>query len=83
MRRLAVETAAADPAIAAALDDKTWQANAHFDYEDSAWQVVFSDDDGDELASALVDLNKKRPSSRVERATKGQPQVVTSVEVVE
>lgn len=83
MRKLAVEIAAADPAIAAALDGQSWQANAHFDYEDSAWQVEFADGDGDELASALVDLNKKRPRSRTERMKKGQPQVVTNVEVVE
>ena len=78
MRSLAVKTAAAEPAIAAALAGENWQANAHFDYEESAWQVVFRSEDGDQLASALVDLNKKRPRSRAERAKKGQPQLVTS-----
>jgi large subunit ribosomal protein L29 len=83
MRKLAVETAAKVPAIAKAIADKNWQANAHFDYQDSGWQVVFRNENGDKLASALVDLNKKRPRSRAERAEKGQPQLVTSFEIVE
>jgi large subunit ribosomal protein L29 len=83
MRRLAIETAAIEPAIAAALADENWQASAHFDYEDSGWQVVFNNENGDKIASALVDLNKKRINSRADRAQKGQPQLVTSYEIVE
>ena len=83
MRMLAVETAAAEPAIAEVLADKNWQANAHFDYPDSAWKVVFNNDNGDELATALVDLNKRRPQSRADRKVKRQPQLVTSIEIVE
>lgn len=83
MRELAVETAATEPAIAASLAGKAWQGAAHYDYEESGWQVIFKDEDGDKLASALVNLNKKRPDSRAERAQKGQPQLVTSYEIVE
>ncbi len=83
MRKLAIETAAIEPAIAAVLVDENWQASAHFDYEDSGWQVVFNNEKGDKLASALVDLNKKRTRSRADRAQKGQPQLVTSYEIVE
>ena len=83
MRKLAVEVAAAEPAIAQAITGVNWQANAHFDYQDSGWQVVFRNEDGNKLASALVDLNKKRPRSRAERAKKGQPQFVTSIDIVE
>ena len=83
MRKLAIETAAIEPAIAAVLVDENWQASAHFDYEDSGWQVVFNNEKGDKLASALVDLNKKCTRSRADRAQKGQPQLVTSYEIVE
>ncbi len=83
MRKLAIEAASAEPAIATALAGRTWQARAYYDYEESGWQVDFSDEEGDDLASALVNLNRKRPQSRADRAKKGQPQLVTSYEVVE
>ncbi len=83
MRKLAVETAAAEPAVAASLAGQTWQGAAHYDYEESGWQVTFRDGGGDKLASALVNLNKKRANSRAERARAGQPQLVTSYEIVE
>jgi large subunit ribosomal protein L29 len=83
MRKLAVETAAAEPAIAGAIANTNWQANAHFDYVESGWMVVFTDDNGDELASALVDLNKKRTRSRADRMVKSQPKLVKSFEIVE
>ena len=83
MRKLAVEAAAEEPAIAETLAEVDWQAIAHFDYQDSGWQVVFRNENGDKLASALVDLNKKRVRSRADRAEKGQPQLVTSYEIVE
>ena len=81
MRKLAIETAATEPTIAAVLSDKEWRANAHFDYEDSAWQVEFSDEDGNDVASALVNLNKKRSQARKRRATNGPLQLVVSYEV--
>jgi large subunit ribosomal protein L29 len=81
MRRLAIEAAATEPTIATALSDKEWRANAHFDYEDSAWQVEFSDEDGNDVASALVNLNKKRSRVRKGRARNGPLQLVVSYEV--
>jgi large subunit ribosomal protein L29 len=81
MRKLAIETAVAEPTVAAALSDKEWRANAHFDYEDSAWQVEFSDEDGNDVASALVNLNKKRLQARKRRATSGPLQLIVSYEV--
>jgi large subunit ribosomal protein L29 len=82
MRKLAVDVAANEPAIAAVLDGEEWQSGAHFDYEESAWQVVFRSKDGQDLATAVVDLNKKRSRSREQREKKGQPQLVTSYDIV-
>ncbi len=81
MRQLAKGAAASDREIAAALAGKTWQATARFNYEESAWRVIFSDEDGSELASALVNLNQVRPSSRKGRHQKTQPHLVTSYEI--
>jgi len=81
MRQLAIETAVAEPEIAEALSGKTWEATARFQYEDSAWLVEFADDDGNELASAFVDLNKKRPANKRQARVKGQPQLVRSYEI--
>ncbi|MCA9873260.1 MAG: 50S ribosomal protein L29 [Anaerolineales bacterium] len=81
MRQLAIETAVSEPAIAAALSGKEWQATASFNYEDSAWNVAFTDESDQELASALVDLNKKRLTSRRARQQKQPLPVVTSIEV--
>lgn len=81
MRNLAIETAATEPTIAEALADKEWRANAHFDYEDSAWRVQFSDEEGSDVASALVNLNKKRSQARKRRATNVPLQLVVSYEV--
>ena len=63
MRDLAIERAAQQPEVAQVLKGKEWFAEASYSYEESAWQVSFNDDD-DELASALVNLNQKRPKSR-------------------
>ncbi|RMG96391.1 MAG: 50S ribosomal protein L29 [Chloroflexi bacterium] len=81
MRELAREAALAEPEIASALAGKDWQANVRFSYEDSAWQVEFVDEKGNELAKALVDLNKKRPKGRRTRRMKQQPRLVTSYEI--
>lgn len=81
MRQMAEEAALAQPEIASALAGKEWQATSRFVYEDSAWQVEFVDNDGNDLASALVDLNKKRPSGRKAYSQDTQPQLVTSVEI--
>lgn len=58
MRELAIVKAARQPEIAQALEGKDWFAEASYSYEESAWQVIFNDDD-DELATVLVNLNKK------------------------
>ena len=68
MRCLAADAAAQDPALAEALAGVDgWQANARFVYEDSAWQVNFVNGEGDEVASALVNLNQKQAASRRKR----------------
>ncbi len=82
MRKLAVDAAVKEPAIASALAGKEWRANSHFNYEESAWQVEFSDEDDNEVASALVNLNKKHSQSRKSRAPKKSVQLVVSYEVV-
>lgn len=64
MRDLAVEAAVADADVAAAVADKEWRAEARFVYEQSAWQVVFVDEDEDELAQTFVNLNKKKAKGR-------------------
>ncbi len=81
MRQLAEETAVGQPEIAAVLDGKEWQATTSFSYEDSAWQVAFVDADGNDLASALVDLNKKQPKGRKARLQKAAPNLVTGYEI--
>jgi len=86
MRQLAVDTAVAQPEIASALAGKEWQATSRFIYNDGtndvwAWKVEFVDNDGKDLAVALVDLNKKRPSGRKAYLQKDQPQLVTSIEI--
>ena len=80
-RHMAKELAASQPEVSAVLQGKESFATARYVYETSAWQVVFEDDDGNELATAMVDLNKKHPKTRRQRANKGQPQVVTSVDI--
>lgn len=80
-RRLAVEAAANEPEIAAALQDQNWQGRARYVYEDTTWEVEFLDADGNQLALASVNLNKKRPRSKKQAERKGQPNLVTSFEV--
>ncbi|PID86097.1 MAG: 50S ribosomal protein L29 [Chloroflexi bacterium] len=81
MRQKAVEAAVSVEDIAAVLEGKAWEATARFDYEESAYQVEFVDDGGAELASASVNLNKKKLQGRRARQTKAQPQLVTSYKV--
>ncbi|MCB8927018.1 MAG: 50S ribosomal protein L29 [Ardenticatenaceae bacterium] len=80
MRQLAIETAVADEAVASALAGKEWEASARYNYEDSGWQVTFTEG-GKELASALVNLNKKRAHSRRQANKTRQSQRVVSAEV--
>jgi large subunit ribosomal protein L29 len=81
LRRLAEETAAKEPEIAAALEGKEWRTNTRYLYEDSGWRVQFVTKDGKDLATALVNLNKARPQGRSQRARKSEPRLVVSYEV--
>lgn len=81
MRQIAIDTAVAQPEIAAALANEEWKANANFVYEEGAWQVRFTDVDGNDLVTASVNLNKKQPRARRSRVTKAQPQMVKSFEI--
>lgn len=68
-RSVAIETAASHADIAKALDGKEWDATAKYVYEDSGWNVVFSADNSD-VATALVNLNTKKPKTRRDRISK-------------
>ena len=81
LRQKAVDEAAAVSEIAAILNGKTWRSSARFDYEASAYQVSFVDDGGAELASASVNLNKKRIQGRRARQEKAQPCLVSNYKV--
>lgn len=76
-RELATAAAATDSEIAPVLKGKEWQANARFNYEDSAWQVEFNEKGGKGLATAWVNLNKARPKGRSAK----QPRLVVRHEV--
>jgi len=80
-RQMAKEMAVAQPEIAAVLQGKESFATARYVYESSTWQVVFEDGDGTELATAKVNLNKKQPKTRRQRANDGHQQLVTSFDV--
>lgn len=81
MRQLAIETAVASDMLASALAGTEWQASARYSYEDSGWQVTFVDDSGKELATSLVNLNRKRANRRRIAKNKRQSQRVVSAEV--
>jgi large subunit ribosomal protein L29 len=84
MRQLAKEIALEQPMIANALADKKWTATARFNYEDSVWRVEFIDENRNELAMALVNLNKKGTygNSKI-RHLSGQPNPVVRYEITE
>jgi large subunit ribosomal protein L29 len=81
MRQLAIETAVASENLASALAGKEWEASARYSYEDSGWQVTFVVGSGCELATALVNLNKKRPHSRRQSKKEKQAQRIVAAEV--
>lgn len=66
-RQLAIEAATKILDVAESIEDQEWFAEAHFSYEDSAWEVTFIDENDDELATTLVDLNKKKSRGRKAR----------------
>lgn len=79
-RELAIELARKQDEVASALKDKSYEATASFDYETGGWVVKFMDG-SKELATAVVDLNKKRRPTRRTRATKPPVKKVVSVKV--
>lgn len=81
-RRLAVDAAAQTPEIASVLADKKWDAQVRYIYEDSAWAVSFEDTNGNEIASAMVNLNQKRRPQQA-RDPQKKPRVVQDYEVTE
>ena len=82
LRQLAVETAVSEtPDLASFLQDKTWNATARYVYEDAAYQVEFTSESGDSIASALVNLNQKRARGRKARAASKPASSVKSFEI--
>ncbi len=82
MRQLAIDTAVSQGDLASFLANKEWEASCYFDYEESVWQVSFVDDEGEDIASANVNLNKKKSYKRSSRRM-NQPELVTSYKIVE
>ncbi len=66
-RELAIEAAIIQPSIAEAIAGQEWDADVHFNYEESAWEVSFLDDDEKELIATKVNLNKKLARGRKAR----------------
>jgi len=82
LRQLAIETAVSESTdLASFLKDKTWNATARYVYEDAAYQVEFTNDSGDSLASAVVNLNQKRDRSRKARSVSKSVSLVKSFEI--
>jgi large subunit ribosomal protein L29 len=67
LRQLAVERALEKPEVAEALNGKEWYAEAHFDYVESAWIVLYLDDDDKEITKSQVNLNRKQVKGRKAR----------------
>ncbi len=80
-RAWAVDELASHADVAPLLNDKEWAGAAKFDYEQAGWVVTLSDEDGNELASGLVDLNMKRRSTRRQRENVAPVQKVIEFEV--
>lgn len=80
-RQLAVEAAAAQPDIAAALEGRKWDGRARYIYEDAAWEVTFLDLDGSEIAVATVNLNQKNRSGAKPTSAARKREQVKSFEV--
>lgn len=74
-RGLAISAAVNHPAIAAQLSGKHYESSANYVYEEGGWQVSFKDG-AVVLATAVVNLNGRRPSTRKEREQMGEPQRV-------
>ncbi len=66
-RRLAIQEAAAHAQIASALSGRNYDATAKYVYEEQGFQVEFTDGSAT-VATALVNLSKKQPHGRRQRA---------------
>jgi large subunit ribosomal protein L29 len=66
-RQAAIQMAAAQPEVATAIAGRKWAGAVNFSYEESAWIVKFGDENGSELATTRVNLNKRQPRTRRER----------------
>lgn len=80
-RQEAIAAATQEAEIANALAGKEWLGEAHFDYELSVWLVNFTDKDDNALASAHVNLNKKRYIPRQDRHQARPVRLVTKYEI--
>lgn len=80
-REWAITEAAKHSDVSPLLKDKNWTASAFYSYEDGVWKVSFEDSNNKELASVLVDLNKKRRRTRRDRAHILPVEKVVRVEV--
>lgn len=80
-RRLAVDAAAEQPEISAALEGRKWDGRARYIYEDTSWEVTFLDLDGSEVAVATVNLNQKNRSGDKPRSVARKREQVKSFEV--
>lgn len=80
-REWAITEAAQESDVALALKGKTWTASSSYSYEDGVWKVRFIDDNGKEIATVSVDLNKKRRRTRRDRASIAPVHKVVNVEV--
>jgi large subunit ribosomal protein L29 len=79
-RQLAIDEAAAQAEIASALAGRAYSANATYVYEEQGFQVEFTDG-SNTVATALVNLSKKQPNGRRDRAEKAAPERVVRYEV--
>ncbi len=79
-RKKAISLAANVPEVQNSLTDQEWQADARFDYKSGLYTVDFEDDAGNTLATAQVDINKKRRGARKARRLNAAPRRVFNVE---
>ena len=81
-RAWAVDEVLQQPEVAAALADEEWSGTANYDYVEGLGLVsITSEEDGREIATAKVDLNKKRRRTRRQRDSIPPVQKIVSLEV--
>jgi large subunit ribosomal protein L29 len=80
-RNWALQEALNDPQIAAKVKGQDYTGSVAFNYEKGVWVVNVVDGNGKTLASADVDLNKRRRHTRRARAQRQPVQKVVRVEV--